>query len=59
MGIFTKNKKRNIALIIVFSIIGSLTVAFFSYWGYASQKINLFAAADFKSIQAGSGILSG
>ncbi len=53
MGIINKNKKRNIALIIVFSLIGSLTVAFFSYWGYALQKINLFAAADFKSMQEG------
>jgi 2-hydroxymuconate-semialdehyde hydrolase len=53
MGIINKTRKRNIALIIVFSLIGSLTVVFFSYWGYVSQKINLFAAADFKSIQAG------
>lgn len=47
-----KNKKRKISLIIVFSIIGILIVAFFSYWGYASQKINQFAVTDFKSMQA-------
>jgi 2-hydroxymuconate-semialdehyde hydrolase len=52
LGTFTKNKKRKIALIIVFSIIGLLIVAFFSYWGHTSQKINQFAATDFKSIQA-------
>jgi pimeloyl-ACP methyl ester carboxylesterase len=52
LGTFSKNKKRNIALITVFSIIGFLTVGFFSYWGYASQKINKFAVSDFKSIQA-------
>jgi 2-hydroxymuconate-semialdehyde hydrolase len=52
LGTFTKNKKRKIALIIVFSIIGFITVVFFSYWGYASQKINQFTVSDFKSIQA-------
>jgi pimeloyl-ACP methyl ester carboxylesterase len=58
LGTFTKNKKRKIALIIVFSIIGFLTVAFFSYWGYTSQKINQFAATDFKSIQENQGFIT-
>ncbi len=58
MGLFNKNKKRKIALIIVLSIIGTLTIAFFSYWGYVSNKINLFAATDFKSIQANNEFIS-
>jgi 2-hydroxymuconate-semialdehyde hydrolase len=52
MGIFKKNKKIKITLIIILSIIGSLIAAFFSYWSYVSQKINLFAVDDFKNIQA-------
>jgi pimeloyl-ACP methyl ester carboxylesterase len=52
MCTFNKNKKRKIVLITVFSVIGLLAVTFFSYWGYAAQKIKLFTATDFKSVQA-------
>jgi len=48
---FKKNKKKKIAIITVFSIVGLLVIAFFIYWGFTARKIDLFESSDFKSIQ--------